>query len=133
LRFTNGIAFGSDGCLYVNESLTGNVHRYNLDGTRRREEFANVVDPDGPRTDWHGPDGMCFSSDGRLWVTVFGQSHVAVVDREGVVVDRLRLEGSGPTNAAFGPAGEGRLYVVETELGRMEAHEVGVDGLPLHG
>ena len=49
------------------------------------------------------------------------------------IADRLPVAGRGPTNAAFGPPGQGRLYVVETKLGQMEVHHVGVEGLPLHG
>ena len=133
LRFANGIAFGPDGRLYVSESVTGDLYRYDLLRRDRppRELFANVIDPDDAVDGWHGPDGMAFSDDGRLWVTVFGQGHVAVVDPDGGVAERLRLDGAMPTNCAFGLAGSGTLYVVENEHGTIESHRVGVDGLPL--
>jgi gluconolactonase len=132
LQFANGIAFSPDGVLYVSESITGNVYRYFVETSDRpnRELFANVIDPDHPVEGWHGPDGMAFSEDGRLWVTVFGQGHVAAMDARGAVVERLRLHGSMPTNCAFGP--DQTLYVVENEHGTIEAHGVGVDGLALH-
>jgi gluconolactonase len=135
-RFTNGIAFGPDGMLYVNETMTGNVYRYRIAGGRavgERELFGNVLAPDYTSSALRGPDGMKFSMDGRLWVTVFGQGDVTVLGPDGGVVERVPLVGKNPTNLAFGSPGEGRIYVVEDELGQMEAHDVGVGGLPLHG
>ena len=133
-RFTNGIAFGADGSLYINESFTGDVFRYPWeDGEVKtgREVFANVLDPEGPDV-FKGPDGMAFGQDGRLYVTVFGQGDVTVLDPDGSVAERLPLEGKSPTNVAFGSPGEKRLYVTEQAEGRMEVLEVGIDGLPLY-
>ena len=70
LRFANGIAFGPDGLLYANETMTGNIYRYTIgDGhvVGGRELFGNVLDPAFTDTGLRGPDGMAFSSDGRLW------------------------------------------------------------------
>ena len=134
-RFTNGIAFGPDGLLYVNETITGDVFRYSVgDGGSLgpRELFGNVFDPAHTRPGLRGPDGMAFAEDGRLFVTVFGQGDVTVLDSSGAVVDRLALAGSAPTNVAFGRRGERRIYVVEDEKGTIEVHDVGVDGLPLY-
>jgi gluconolactonase len=134
LRFANGIAFGPDGMLYVSESVGGNIYRYRVSSEHpERELFANVIDPADPVETWHGPDGMAFSTDGRLWVTVFGQGQVAVVEPSGEIGDRLRLAGRMPTNCAFGPPGSGTLYVVENEHGTIEAHRVDADGLALRG
>ena len=135
-QFTNGIAFGPDGLLYANESVTGNIYRYRLDGAGRvaggRELFANVLDPAWTGEGMRGPDGMAFSEDGRLWCTVFGQGDVAVLGPDGGVLERIAAQGAAPSNLAFGRAGEGRIYVVEDEHGRMETYDVGVDGLALH-
>jgi gluconolactonase len=67
IRFTNGIAFGTDELLYVNETATGNIYRYGwhygkIDG--KREYFGNEVRPDAP-PGWKGPDGMAFDENGR--------------------------------------------------------------------
>ena len=51
IRFTNGLAFGPDNDLYVNETLTGMVYRYRWQGgalAGQREAFGNVVDPQAP-------------------------------------------------------------------------------------
>ena len=135
LRLTNGIAFGPDNNLYVNETITGNVLRYRWEGgaiTPKREMFANVLDPAGPEM-FKGPDGMAFGRNGRLYVAVLGQGDVTVLSPDGEVVERLPLEGKLPTNVAFGPPGTKRIYVTEQDVGRMEVLEVDTDGLPLHG
>ena len=135
LRFTNGIAFGPDNNLYVNETLTGMVYRYRWlggDEIGGRENFSNVVDFSLPLF-YRGPDGMKFGADGRLFVTVYGQRDVTVLGRDGAVLDRLATAGHKPTNLVFGPRGQQRIYVTEVEHGTLEALDAGTDGLPLYG
>lgn len=130
IRFTNGLAFGPDDYLYVNETLTGMVYRYKWEKgtiTGGREEFGNVIDPDGPDV-FRGPDGMKFGKDGNLYVTVFGQGDITVLGRNGEVVDRIATGGSMPTNCAFGVQGTNKLYVTEDERGNMEVLDVETDG-----
>jgi len=127
IKFTNGIAFGPDDLLYANETLTGNIYRYE-NGTRVL--FGNVIRPDAP-PGWKGPDGMAFSADGRLYVAVFGQHDVTVLGRQGEVVERIRTAGNLPTNVAFALPGRKRIHVTEYEFGQVEAFDVATDGLPL--
>ena len=139
LQFPNGIAFGADGYLYVNEMIGGAVYRYRVDGlgaVGEREEFGNVNDPSltegyGP-AGFRGPDGMKFGADGHLYVTVFGQQDVTVLGLKGEVAQRIKTEGRFPTNLAFGPAGSNRIYVTEGELGRIEVLNVLTDGARLY-
>ncbi|MBE7210912.1 MAG: SMP-30/gluconolactonase/LRE family protein [Gluconacetobacter diazotrophicus] len=136
IRFTNGIAFDANDVLYANASFTGDVYRYEVHGTRapKRELFGNVLQPtDAPGCagEFQGPDGMCFGDDGRLYCTVYGQTNITVLDRDGTVAERLALDGPNPTNCAF--ALEGRtLYVTEAGVGQVEALDVPCGGLPLH-
>ncbi len=133
IKFTNGIAFGPDDCLYANETLTGNIYRYQINPSGEcgpRTLFGNVIRPNAP-PGWKGPDGMAFSSDGRLYVAVFGQQDVTVLGRDGVVAERLATQGKLPTTLAFALPGRRQIYVTEYEHGQMEIFDVPTDGLPL--
>ncbi len=133
IRFTNGIAFGPDDNLYVNETLTGMVYRYQWkDGeVGEREDFGNVVDPEGPEG-IKGPDGMKFGANGHLYVTVITQGDVTVLGPDGAVVERIKTEGNFPTNLVFGPPGSKKIYVTEDQRGTIEVFDVDTDGLPLY-
>jgi gluconolactonase len=135
LLFANGIAFGPDGALFVAETLSGNIYRYTLRNGRptgTRKTFANVIAHFDPAV-LQGPDGMKFAADGRLFVCVFGQGDVTVLDRQGRVEARIRTQGSHPTNLAFGAPGSGHIYVTEVDTGSVQILRVDADGLPLHG
>ena len=132
-RFSNGIAFGPDNDLHANETLTGAVY---LDRSRtgggfgRREMFGNVWN-ESKHSTLRGPDGMAFGTDGKLYVAVYGQGDVTVLGADGQVVQRLRTQGSLPTNVAFGLPGQRKLYVTEYQHGRLEVFPMATDGLPL--
>lgn len=134
IRFTNGLAFGPDKSLYVAETLTGAIYRYqwyenNTVGPRTL--FCNVIDPDGLEG-IRGPDGMKFGADGNLYVTVFGQACIAVFNPTGDVIRRITTDGIWPTNLHFGPPGEHTIYVTEAQTGTIQVFDVGTDGLPLY-
>jgi gluconolactonase len=134
IRFTNGIAFGPDGHLYVNEMISGDIFRYRFESGSMvggREHFSNVMS-EGWSGAFHGPDGMAFAADGNLYCTVFGESNVAVIDTAGHVIRRIPTEGERPTNVAWGPDGDTRLFVTEQQLGQIEVHETGTTALPLY-
>jgi gluconolactonase len=135
IKFTNGIAFGPDHSLYVNETITGYIYRYTFNGKSEigpRTYFGNVIRPDAPQG-FKGPDGMAFSADGRLYVTVFGQHDLIVLGQDGSVVERIETAGNLPTNVAFALPGNRRIAVTEYELGQLEMFDVPTDGLPLFG
>ena len=134
LVFANGIAFGVDGHLYASETFTGEVYRYRIDDgqvSARRERFGSVLAADWQGEGLRGPDGMAFSTDGRLFCAVFGQGDITVLAPDGSWLERMPLEGNSPTNVAFGP-GERRIYVTEDQLGQLTVHDVDAEGLALH-
>ncbi len=134
LLFTNGIAFGPDGNLYVAETLSGNIYRYFCQRGRvssGRQTFGNVIEHFNP-AELKGPDGMKFGADGNLYVAVFGQGDITVLGRDGRVVQRMKVNGMMPTNLAFGPVGSRKIYVTEVETGTVQILDVPCDGFPLH-
>ena len=137
LRFANGIAFGPENkYLYINETLTGNIYRYPIvDGRVKetRELFSNVmVKPPEDFGQIAGPDGMAFDIEGNLYVSVLQQSDITVLAADGHLVDRLAIEGTFPTNVAFGPTGSTSVLITEGSKNQLLMLDVGVEGLPLH-
>jgi sugar lactone lactonase YvrE len=133
MAFSNGIAFGPDGALYVAETARGRVQRWELgaDGTvAGREVFAAVT---RAGEDDAGPDGMAFDVAGYLYVAVYGAGRVRVVAPDGVVVGEIDPGGRCPTNLTFGGPDGRRLFVTEAERGRVLTVEVDRPGLPLWG
>ena len=133
IRFTNGIAFGPDQNLYIAETLEGTIHRYewsNGGTTGKKEVFGNVINPAAP-PGMKGPDGMKFGADGNLYVAVFGQGDITVLDPNGNVVRRIEVGGICPTNLVFGAKGEQSIYVTEAATGTVRKFHVGTDGFPL--
>lgn len=134
IKFPNGIAFGPDNNLYVNETITGNVYRYFRDKDGKfgnREYFGNVFD-DHSYDEIRGPDGMKFGSDGNLYVTVYEQGDITVLGQDGLVRERIRTNGNKPTNCVFGLPGEKKLYVTELQFGTVEVLDVKTEGLSLY-
>ena len=133
LHFANGIAFGPDGDLYVSETLTGAIYRYPWQGGALgpRLWFSFVIEPPCGPVPIQGPDGIKFSADGNLYVAIHGQGNVAVLGQDGQIVRHIETRGRMPTNLAFGPGNEERIYVTEDELGSLEVLEAGAAGLPL--
>jgi gluconolactonase len=131
LKFSNGIALGLDGMLYANETLTGEVYRYDLAEDRpARQRFGNVTRDDLPPA-LRGPDGMKFGADGRLYCTVYGQGDVTVLSPDGSVSERISTLGALPTNIAFAPA-DGFAVITEVSGASVERMPVSCAGAPLH-
>jgi gluconolactonase len=131
LKFPNGIALALDGMLYANETLTGEVYRYDLSHDHpERQRFGNVLRADLPHA-FRGPDGMKFGTDGRLYCTVYRQGDVTVLGSDGSVLERIPTLGGMPTNIAFAPAG-GFAVITEVAGAAVERMPVSCAGAPLH-
>jgi len=133
LPFANGIAFGPDDAIYVSTTLDGQVYRYEYTNGNigPREHFADLIDPSKP-DGFRGGDGMAFGIDGNLYAAVVGQGDVMILGKSGEVLDRIQLAGPAPTNVAFGPDGEQKIYVTEQGVGHFEVHDVETSGATLY-
>lgn len=131
LRFTNGIACGPDGRLYVAETLSGEIFAYDLrEPAPRRERFGNCLLSGDDRPLFKGPDWITFGADGQLYCTVYNQGVATVLDRDGRLADRVALAGQRPTNIAFRRNGN-EAVVTEVLRGAVEIFATPCAGLPL--
>ncbi len=130
LGHLNGISVGIDEALYTNDTVSGDVYRYPFTnaGIGAREVFGNVIDPSG--SGFRGPDGMAHDVQGNLYVAVFNQGEVIVLDRDGDWAERIPTYGTQPTNLAFCP-GERAIYVTERETGTLQRLPALAPGKPL--
>ncbi|SFK60470.1 gluconolactonase [Sphingomonas sp. NFR04] len=128
LRFANGVAFGSDGALYYNETLTSVIYRQ--EPGREATPFARLDRQAAPDR-FAGPDGMAFDAAGRLYCAVYGEGRVAVLDPSGKAMPSIRTNGDRPTNVAFAREGTA-LFITEVQHGAVEVVSADDVGLALH-
>jgi len=137
LQLTNGIAIGPNGNdLYVAETLTGNIYRYDLKGDLsqvKKHIFGNVMIKK-PREFGRiaGPDGMAFDQKGNLYVAVLVQGDITIIDPVGKVTNRIKLEGNLPTNIAFDLQNKKRILITEASKNQLILMDTNQDGLPLY-
>lgn len=104
---TNGIEVSEDEqYLYVNESVQLKVWRYNIEKEgllSNKTLFYEFQD--------FGLDGMRCDSIGNLYIARYGKGTIAVLSKEGELIDEIRLHGLKPTNIAFGGVDGKSIFV----------------------
>ncbi|QOZ36485.1 SMP-30/gluconolactonase/LRE family protein [Bradyrhizobium sp. CCBAU 53421] len=120
---TNGIDLSPDEkTLYVSESSSGQIWAYDVRGNelmsaRTLKTFqADTVD--GLRTD----------TAGRLLVARIQKGKIAVMQPDGALQREVDLQGSEPTNLAFGGADGKTVFVTQRQGGFIEAFRTDREG-----
>lgn len=129
---TNGIEVSPDGRrLYVNESVQRNVWVYDLSPRGELSGKRLLI-----KFDDFSMDGMRVDVDGNLYVTRHGKGTVAKVSPEGRLLREVRLQGSKPSNIAFGGPDGRTAYVTLQDRGAVETFRVespGREWAMIHG
>ena len=124
--YTNGIAFGKDpSILYVAVSLNRQIWEVvlNPDGSAKSKSILiTLPEPDGP-------DGMAIDINGNLYVALYNNGCVRVINPHGEIINTIPIPGKAVTNCAFGGPNNDILYVTEIETGSVYKIPVGVKGL----
>jgi D-xylonolactonase len=136
IHICNGPAFSADGRRMLhNDSLRGQTYSYEIQGGRAGAPtlWRSFGDGDG------APDGMCFDSEGGLWVACWGAGCVRRLLPDGSCDQLIELPVSQPSSVAFGgrdlrtlfitTASEG-LHGSEPTAGALFAARVEIPGLP---
>jgi sugar lactone lactonase YvrE len=118
----NGPAISPDArWLFHTDSGGRRVYRFALDeaGISNRELF--VAFEEG----WGHPDGMCFDTEGGLWIACWGAGRVARFDGRGRMTRTIDFPASQISNVCFGGPDLATMFVTSASIGR--------EGEPLAG
>jgi gluconolactonase len=131
LEMPNGIGLSPDAkTLYVVETRTRRLWAVALEGpgrVRSRSSLATI--PAGGPLGFGGCDSLCVDSEGNVIVATLGTGGVTVVSPSGEIVAHVPVDDPMTTNACFGGAGLGTLYVTASTRGELLAF----DGWPTRG
>jgi len=117
---TNGIEVSPDEkTLYVNESVQRKVWAYDLSDNGNISNKRLLIDfPD------FGMDGMRCDVDGNLYIARHGKGVIAKVSPAGKLLREIKLNGTRPSNVAFGGADGKTAYITLQDRGNIESFRV---------
>jgi gluconolactonase len=130
LGVTNGIELSPDDkYLYVNESNTLQVLRYEID-------WSNTPISLSDKTVFHifsdgGVDGMRCDQNGNLYIARITSQEVAVLSPQGEQIHTVKLIGKNPTNVAFGGEDGKTVYITVKDTRNIEQFRTSVAGRSL--
>jgi sugar lactone lactonase YvrE len=121
---TNGIEVSPDGkTLYVNESVQRKVWAYDLSESGGISNKRLLIDfPD------FGMDGMRCDVDGNLYIARHGKGVIAKVSPAGKLLREIKLNGTKPSNVAFGGPDGRTAYITLQDRGNIESFRVEAPG-----
>lgn len=114
---TNGIEVSPDNkTLYVNESVQGNVWKYQLSAEGHITNKTLLI-----HFEEHGLDGMRTDKQGNLYIARYGKGVIAIVSPHGKLLREVSLKGQFPTNVTFGGINGKMVFVTLQKRGAIEA------------
>ena len=142
---TNGPVVSADGeYLFMNDTLQGIIYQYriSMNGEKlsQRKVFAQF------ESKWGYPDGMCFDTNGNLWVALWGGASIVQLNPLGRVLRQIPIPTKNVTNLCFCGHDLDRLIVSSAVIdmnhaehlqyplagGLFEIFNHGCTGLPTH-
>jgi gluconolactonase len=115
LHYANGIAFGPDKRLYVNESEAGRVISFALDDTGRlsdRRLFIRLYALGEPADAY--PDGIKLGPDGNFYVGEYSAGNILVVTPDGKLATKYTVPSPASPNLTFSADGK-TMYVMAVD------------------
>ena len=121
---TNGIEVSPDDkTLYVNESVQRKVWAYELSDSGTISNKRLLMEfPD------FGMDGMRCDVEGNLYIARHGKGTIAKVSPAGKLLQEIKLNGTKPSNIAFGGKDGRTAYVTLQDRGNIECFRVEAPG-----
>jgi len=121
---TNGIEVSPDEkTLYVNESVQRKVWAYDLSDSGTISNKRLLIEfPD------FGMDGMRCDVAGNLYITRHGKGTVVKVSPQGKLIQEVKLNGTKPSNIAFGGTDGRTAYITLQDQGNIESFRVETAG-----
>jgi gluconolactonase len=121
---TNGIEVSPDNkTLYVNESVQRRVWAFDLSpdgGIRNKRLLIEFADFE--------LDGMRCDISSNLYIARYGKGTIVKVSPRGKVLKEITLNGTTPSNLAFGGADGCTIYVTIQDMGNIESFRVEAPG-----
>lgn len=115
LHYANGITFGPDKRLYVNESEAGRVISFAVDADGKlsdRRLFVRLYRLGEPADVY--PDGIKLGPDGNFYVGEYSAANILVVAPDGKLVTKYTVPSAASPNLTFSADGK-TMYVMAVD------------------
>ncbi len=116
----DGISFDASGAMYINNVMTGKLHRVAIGADGAAAGLTEIT----TSTPLKGPDGMRFGDDGKLYLAENGAGQVDALTITGDSAEVTVLKGGFDTPTAVSKTGN-TLYVGEAKFSQMQAADPG--------
>lgn len=116
----DGISFDASGAMYINNVMTGQLHRVGIGADGAATGLTEIA----TSTPLKGPDGMRFGDDGKLYLAENGAGQVDALTITGDTAEVKVLQGGFDAPTAVSKTGN-MLFVGEAKFSQMQAADPG--------